>query len=366
MASARIATTTTFPPLDAALQSRIEGPPGGGTREVCLLASRISFISPTADRVLIVTNPVAGSRLRRETIHDLVVRLNVVGLKAEVIDDLAQLADLIEAYRAAGRLRAVVAAGGDGTVAEVVNRAPHDVPISVYPLGTANLLAGYFKLECDSQSLANTLAEGATVKLDAGNANGRIFLTMVGCGFDGEVVERLHTMRAGRHISYWTYARPILEAIQSYPYPELRIICQAVDGQTTATTLSACWAFIVNLPVYAGGLRLAPDAVATDGLLDVCTFDRGSFWHALKYLGFVAIGQHRVLADCTIARAQRIRIESDARVPYQLDGDPGGLLPLDIEILPGRLTLAAPYSRLLALGLESSPHHPRRSPLGAE
>ncbi len=324
-----------------------------------VLASQISFISPTADRVLIVTNPVAGSRLRREAIHDLVVRLNVVGLRAEVIDDLTQLSELIEAHRSAGRLRAVVAAGGDGTLAEVVNRAPHDVPLSVYPLGTANLLAGYFKLECDALALANTLAEGATVQLDAGQANGRIFLSMVGCGFDGEVVQRLHAMRGGRHISYWTYARPILEAIQSYPYPELRVTCQAVDGQAGATTLAACWAFIVNLPVYAGGLRLAPEAVATDGQLDVCTFDRGSFWHALKYLGFVAIGQHRALADCSLARVQRMRIESNARVPYQLDGDPGGFLPLEIEVLPGRLTLAAPYSRLLALGLEPSSHQRR-------
>ncbi len=168
---------------------------GNGAREESVLASQISFISPTADRVLIVTNPVAGSRMRRETIHDLVVRLNVVGLRAEVIDDLTLLADLIEAHRSAGRLRAVVAAGGDGTLAEVVNRAPHDVPLCVYPLGTANLLAGYFKLECDALALANTLAEGATVQLDAGNANGRIFLSMVGCGFDGEVVQRLHAMR---------------------------------------------------------------------------------------------------------------------------------------------------------------------------
>ena len=111
----------------------------------------------------------------------------------------------------------------------------------------------------------------------------------------------------------------------------------------------------------------APEAVATDGRLDVCTFDRGSFWHALKYLGFVAIGQHRVLADCSLSRIERVRIESDSRVPYQLDGDPGGVLPLEIEVLPGRLTLAAPYSRLLALGLEpATPQRPAGAQLGAK
>ena len=305
--------------------------------------------------MLIVTNPVAGSRTCAELIHDLVVRLNVVGLAAEVIEDLSRLTGLVELWHSKGRLRAVVAAGGDGTVAEIVNRSAADVPVSVYPLGTANLLARYFHLECDPVALANTLAEGATVRLDAGSANGRIFLSMVGCGFDGEVVDRLHRMRAGRHISYWTYARPIIEAIQSYAYHDVRVGYELADGtQVPVDGHTARWVFVVNLPDYAGGLRLAPDAVGTDGMLDLCTFGQGSLWHGLKYLGFVAIGQHKVLADCTTARVRGCGSSRPRRCAYQLDGDPGGFLPLDIEVLPERMTLVAPYSRLLALGLKGA------------
>ena len=74
-------------------------------------------------------------------------------------------------------------------------------------------------------------------------------------------------------------------------------------------------------------------------MLDLCTFKQGSFWHGLRYLTGVLVGRHQSWEDCTTARTQRLRIESDHRVPYQLDGDPGGYLPVEIEVLPGRLTL---------------------------
>ena len=56
----------------------------------------------------------------------------------------------------------------------------------------------------------------------------------------------------------------------------------------------------------------------------------------------VLLGRHQRSADWTMRRVGRARITSDAPVPYQLDGDPGGLLPLDVESLPGRLTLVVP------------------------
>jgi diacylglycerol kinase family enzyme len=104
-------------------------------------------------------------------------------------------------------------------------------------------------------------------------------------------------------------------------------------------TITARWAFVVNLPRYAGGLNFAPLASGCDGLLDVCTFREGSLWHGLRYLSGVVLGQHETMAGFSRVQTRRLRIESDSRVPYQLDGDPGGELPVDITIEPRRLTL---------------------------
>ena len=316
------------------------------------MASRISFLHPAADRVIILTNPSAGARNRIEAIFELVECLKQRGLTAIVVRDFQALDQQLQQVLAAGQLRAVVAAGGDGTVAEIVNRTDVSVPLTVFPLGTANLLANYFGLTNDPQALAAVVAKGATAQFDAGRANGRVFLCMASCGFDADVVHRLHSKRRGGHISYWTYARPILEAIRSYRYPPLQIEYETTQGENLVKlTHRAPWAFVVNLPNYGGGLQLVPDAVATDGELDLCAFKRGSLWHGLMYLGLVKLRQQRMLSDYQTMRVTRVRIVSDEKVPYQLDGDPGAFLPLEIDVLPERVTIMAPLARLTALGL---------------
>ncbi len=303
------------------------------------------------DRVLIVGNPTAGARHRADELRALQRSISAQGLIAEIVTDLEAIGPLAEALEATGRLRVVIAAGGDGTVAEVVNRTSPTTPITVYPLGTANLLAGYFGIQRDVREMARLVSEGALVRLDAGRAGRRIFLLMVGCGFDADVVARLHRRRRGGHISYWTWARPILESIRSYRYPDLRVHCQTPGQPELELSHAARWAFAVNMPVYAGGLLVSPKARADDGLFDVCTFRGGSLWHALKYVGNVFLRRHQRLADYCYLTATRMRIEADEPVPYQLDGDPGGLLPVEIEMLPGRLMLLVPAARARALGL---------------
>jgi diacylglycerol kinase family enzyme len=177
--------------------------------------------------------------------------------------------------------------------------------------------------------------------LDAGIAEDRLFTLMAGCGFDADVVRRLHEQRQG-HIHHLSYAKPILDAVRSYDYPELRVYCApagAEEGAELTIEIAARWVFVVNLPRYAGGLCFAPSASGADGLLDVCTFKEGSLWYGLLYLGGVMLGQHEMMEDFQHVQSRRVRIEAAGPASYQLDGDPGGELPVEIGCAPGRLTL---------------------------
>jgi diacylglycerol kinase family enzyme len=318
------------------------------------VTSRTAIDVHPLDRVLIVCNPSAGSRHRADDIRDLKAALGARRLVPEIVTDLEALGPLAAALQHAGRLRAIVAAGGDGTVAEVVNRTTPTTPITVFPLGTANLLAGYFGIRRDAQAMAQMISGGSLVRLDAGQANGRVFLLMAGCGFDADVVQRLHRRRRGGHISYWSWAQPILESIRSYKYPSVRVICEPPNAPGSELMKTAHWAFAVNMPVYAAGLTVAPQAAADDGLFDVCTFNGGSLWHGLKYVGHIMLRRHQRLSAYKSQQATWVRIEADEPVPYQLDGDPGGMLPLEITMLPGRITLLVHAARARALRLEVS------------
>jgi len=298
------------------------------------------FPTPRADRVVISVNPIAGARSVQARVDRLVELLEQDGFQVEALTDLGAVADRANAYHAEGCLRALVGVGGDGTAAELVNRAEPGVPFTMLPSGNENLFARYLDLGSTPESVCRTITEGATLRLDAGRANGRIFLLMIGCGFDAEVVRRVHQRRTG-HIRSRNYIKPILASIRSYQYPELRVYWDD-QGAEAGLPSAVRWLFAFNLPCYGGGLRLAPQADGTDGLLDACAFRRGSLWHGLRYAVGVFLRRHQRMADCTTCRVRRLRISAEAEVPYQLDGDPGGVLPVDVDVVPDRLNLVVP------------------------
>lgn len=313
---------------------------------------------PNADRVVISVSPMARSKSTRPRVDRLADLLAAEGMRTEVLTDLIEVSDLANRWHCEGRLRALVGVGGDGTAAELVNRTLPGVPLTMLPAGNENLLARHLNLQRTPEGVCRTVCEGAAVRLDAGKANDRVFLLMIGCGFDAEVVRRVHHRREG-HVRNLDYFKPILQTVRSYQYPQLRIYwddedieaedvttgdvkAEDIDAAEVEPWLTACWLFAFNLPCYGGGLRLAPQADGSDGLLDVCAFRRGSLWHGLRYAAAVLLGYHQAMADCTERRVRRLRIDAEAEVPYQLDGDPGGVLPVEVGVLPGRLTVVVP------------------------
>jgi diacylglycerol kinase family enzyme len=298
-------------------------------------------LSDTADHVLVSVNPKAGSGSRRQDVDELVARLDGHGLCAEVSTDLDDVVERAGRWLADGRLRAVVGAGGDGTMHQLLNRMPPNAPLAMLPLGTENLLAKYHRQRRGAGPLAEMLVAGQVTKFDTGRANDRLFLLMASAGFDAEVARRMAEGR-GQNISHLSYATPIFSAVWHYDYAPMNIVCETPDGEQQ---IEATFCFVFNLPRYGLGLPFAPEADGTDGLLDVCTFRRGSFYHGLRYLVAVALNRHHRLEDCTKLQVHRMKIESDGRVPYQLDGDPGGWLPLEIDVVRQRATLIVPAPR---------------------
>ena len=286
-----------------------------------------------ARSVVVAVNPNSGATDSAAIIEQLLVRLADSGFEAEPISDIEEVRRRSAELRAANQLRAVVAAGGDGTVSLLANTLERGTPIAVLPLGTENLMAKFLQISQSVEQVTDIIVGGRTVDLDAGRANGKLFLVVGSCGFDAEVVTRLHATRKG-HIRHWSYALPLLGAIRRYRYPKIRMSID--DGDANLTTR---WAFVFNVPRYAMNLPIATDADATDGLLDLCTFGVRSLAEGIGALGAVLMRRHRYLSETEALRFKKLRLESDQPVPYQLDGDPGGVLPLEITVDSHCLTL---------------------------
>lgn len=293
----------------------------------------------TPQAVIVSVNPNSGATSRDDLINEVTRKLDDAGFEPLILSDIAEVRAQSKRLNDAGQLRAVVAAGGDGTVSLLANTLEQGIPLAIFPLGTENLLAKYLKLDANPGHLVDLLNNGHEKKLDAGRANGKLFLVMASCGFDANVVENLHSNRTG-HISHLSYLRPILSSIRHYRYPKLTI---TIDD--TEEPLRGSWLFLFNVSRYAMNLPIVPDADPCDGQLDMCSFRNGGTLRGVFYLASVLLRKHRHWCTTEFRKFRKMTVTCDdpnASVPFQLDGDPGGHLPLEIETVSDYLTVLIP------------------------
>ena len=289
--------------------------------------------------IAIQQNPQSGAGPNRKRILELVSHLRRLGIRPRVFTDRGRLEQRLKRPQSRQELVCIVAAGGDGTVADVINRFP-GLPVAILPLGTENLLARYLGIPRSGRAVAELIEAGRTRRLDLGDLNGRRFVLMASFGFDADVVHRTDARRTG-HIRKADYLQPIWRSLRKYRHPELR--GYVGDAETPVT---ARLAVVANLPAYAMRLRIAGSARGDDGLLDLRLFQRGSAFQMLRYFYKVLVGAHERLQDVQLARAARIRIVSDVPVPVQTDGDPAGRTPAEIRVLPGELEVFVPKTEI--------------------
>jgi diacylglycerol kinase family enzyme len=295
-------------------------------------------------------NPRAGARSRHQHVLAIQEALERRGFRVAVTTDLTALRQMTAEDQKTGDLRAVLAIGGDGTASVVRNYVPLEVPLVNVPMGTENLLGRFLGQFTSPEAVCSTIEEGVVLPLDLGRVGDKVFLLMISVGFDAEVIRSLHENRRG-NIRRTAYFMPTLQAIRGYTYPPMQVYFERGDGSSPPPHLCR-WLFGFNLPLYALGLPIAPDAVATDGLLDVCMFERGAMWSIARYLWHVVQKSHHTLPDASLCRSHRFRIEptTTASIAYQLDGDYGGTLPIVVDVLPGELKVLAPRETAQRLG----------------
>ncbi len=301
----------------------------------------------------IVANCGSGRGQGRVNVDRLAGELQRAGLPTRVAWTPEDRGALVAGSADDPGCRCLVAVGGDGTVAALVNECPR-VPITVLSCGTENLFARHFRLGRDPARLAATIAAGRVVRIDLGSVRGRRFALMAGFGFDADVVTRHHLARVrGTGLPGPThraaYVEPVLTSSFAYQFPAMTV---TVTDPGAEETLVGSTVFVFNLPRYALGLPFAPTALGDDGLLDLVVFrDPGPF-RALHYLWLVIRGLHLRRPGVTHRKVRRALIATGGRVPVQLDGDPGGFLDGGpeggwvVDVLPAAVDVMVPPARV--------------------
>lgn len=214
--------------------------------------------------------------------------------------------------------RALIVAGGDGTLNEALNGVAAEgaldrTTFGIVPLGTGNDFAAALGISTHIEEALQVIARGATLAVDVGQVNGRLFLNTSGGGFIAEVslavTPQLKSI-AGRLAYLVGGAHALLE------YEPVRATVSAdPDGTRVGLRL---YAFAVcNSRLIGGGKLIAPSASIDDGLLDVCLIEAMSTLEFITLARKVAAGDHVGDPRVRYLQASKVRVELDRRDPDQ-------------------------------------------------
>jgi diacylglycerol kinase (ATP) len=278
-------------------------------------------------RVLVVANPTAGLKRGRHAGEAALAAARRAGARAELYRTSGP-GDGERAASAAARdgFDLVLAAGGDGTAHEVANGvAGSAAAMGVAPAGTMNLLARVIGLPLDpAQAAFRLVASGNRRTVRPGRANGRLFVLMAGTGFDAWVLRALLAGASGK-ITFRDYVRGTIHGLATFPFPGL-----TVEGD--AGRLPAHSVIVGRAPLYGGFLRPTPHARLDGDALELCALSGGAARLALA-LPRMWSGAHGDSPGVTLAPVRRVIVRADRDgVPYQLDGELAGTLPLEVDL----------------------------------
>ncbi|HEV2301940.1 MAG TPA: diacylglycerol kinase family protein, partial [Stellaceae bacterium] len=229
----------------------------------------------------------------------------------------------------------VVAAGGDGTASEVANGlCGCGVPLALLPLGTANVLANEIGLPRRPRDLAAVIAAAAPRPIWPGRVGNRLFLTMVGVGFDAEVVATLdHALK--RRLGKLAFLPPIVAAWRRNPRRRFVLSCES-------GAYEAASAVVARSRFYAGRFMLAPGARLAEPALHIMLFRRPGRLAVLRYVAAMLCGVVHRLADVTTLVERSLTIDGGEPGFAQVDGEIGERLPLLIAVADEPLLLVQP------------------------
>ena len=290
-------------------------------------------------RVLLIYNPNAGNGDIKNHLDEIIgtfadAGTMVIPLRLGSGIDL----DRVLSEPEVSGFQKIIAAGGDGTVNFIVNemiRRGIKIPLAIFPTGTANDLSGSLGIPQTITGMVGIALKDNYIKADVGKAGDRYFINVLAIGMLVDVSQRTdpavkHTLGLGAY-----YLRSIAE-IPFARASRIKITCEECELDEKMSAV-----LVMNGRAAGGFKAVAPYSDPGDGLFDVLVVRELILPTMLPALLSVLTGHHTNDKRFEYFRTARLHIESSEgkEIGTDVDGEKGDPLPLDVEVLPGRLLI---------------------------
>lgn len=287
------------------------------------------------EKVLMVYNPNAGNGLFKNNLDRILEmfqarRMLVVPVRT---DDPGFLEETF-ASMGACEFTKIVAAGGDGTINRVVNAMLQngiDLPLAVFPSGTANDFAYYFDIPHDIEGMVEIALGDKYTWADVGRVNDRYFVNVAAMGFLVDVSQKTDPELKNTLGIMSYYLRGLSEVPKLQPIP-IGIESDAFSGEERMYFM-----LVMNGRSAGGFKRIGAHAEINDGLLDVILFREMPVLELPGLLIQFIQGQHAENKNVLYFKTNKLRLEADRSIGTDIDGEKGCDFPLEIECLHRRI-----------------------------
>ena len=283
--------------------------------------------------ILVILNPAARSE-RAKSAWQRIERLPHCTMRTTSAPGDARA---VAAHAVEQGFSTVVAAGGDGTVNEVVNGiAGSDVALGILPVGTMNVFATELGLPGDLDEAWAVIRGGRTRRVDLLRANSQYFVQLAGVGLDAQVVQAT-SLNFKKNFGPLSYVISAAQIAANTP-PRLVVESEGVIREGS-------FVLIGNGRYYGGPFAVFKDARIDDGKLDVLIFKDLGYLDIARYLGAIFMGKHTNLPDVEYFQTRRAIVRSDEQVPVEVDGEVVTNLPVTFRISSRKLRVVVPVGR---------------------
>ena len=291
------------------------------------------------EKWIFIINPVAGNGFALSLADTLKECISKYDLQADVVytSKKGHATELSKHYAEAG-YQYIIGVGGDGTFNEIAAALINnkEVITGLIPAGTGNdfIQITGFPGRFEEKDWEMFFKKNV-ITMDAGQCDGKIFVNGMGLGFDAQVAAENYTESGevkpgGKNKYIWHILKTLLF------FKEKRMIVIA-DGKKSETD---CFINTVSIGRrFAGSFFLTPEAIANDGLLDVCSIKRLSLLQRLKILLMVPKGTHIFDRRVNYYQTKKLLLEFPEKVPFHVDGELFFSEKFEIGVLPGALNI---------------------------
>jgi len=281
-------------------------------------------------RLRVLYNPTGGRGRVARRMPEVEQHLRALGASVELYatksaDDLARAAAEASGD---GSVDRVVICGGDGSVHHAVRDFDLERgTFAILPLGSGDDFADVCNVPRDVRRACEIAVRGAVREVDVALANGIRYLGVAGLGFDSEVNEYANSIRLPLGSFVYVYATLRL-------LPRFQPHRVSIDGAPASPIMFAA---VGNSRQYGGGIRIAPEAVVDDGLLDACIVRRTSRWQLLMTMPRAYSGAHVKSAFVEMRRAAAFSFDSEETLKVYGDGEYMTTTPVKFGVEAKRL-----------------------------